>query len=453
MVLWQVLKPTKNRGRSRFSICWAFGLTFLLSTGFFFFFGSSLLFRDDLASSRTRIDECLGHRWINFQLLGDHFHPNFFDIEDADHAEGSQAVGGRALDAFGALDHFIQRFQALGELVWGQDVQVPSSQPCGQTNILPTAANGQRQLVFSYDNSAPSKFEAQAHFFHLSGLQGVCDEHLTGLIPSHNVDFLAPQLIDDVPDSRSSNADTGPNRIDFGIDRSYGNFGAETRLTAHGSDFDHAFRDFRNFKLEQPANKLLITSGKHNFDLGALLSNIQDQTTYAVTVVELFARDLLRPGHKPFSTVDLHDQGTAFNPLHGSGDDLTFPLPEISHQGITLILTEALNHHLLGRLGRNTAQIFQSNGFRPYRCLGIIDVVVDVPPHRDLSGQWINATSKFLNIKAVEVLASRTLHGLFKVLEKQVAVDVAILGNGIEQSDHVGWVHGRLLTERCKLTE
>ena len=169
--------------------------------------------------------------------------------------------------------------------------------------------------------------------------------------------------------------------------------------------------------------------------------------------MELLARDLLRAGHESFCTVDLHDQCTTFNPLHGSGDDLTFSLAEISHQGVTLILTEALDHHLLGGLGGNPAQIFQSDGFRPNWCVGVIDVFVDVPPHRDLAGHGVDPTSKLLNIKAVEVLSSGTLHGLFKVLEKQVAVDVAILGNGIEQSDHVGWVHGRLLTERCKLTK
>ena len=169
--------------------------------------------------------------------------------------------------------------------------------------------------------------------------------------------------------------------------------------------------------------------------------------------MELFPRNLLRPWHESLSPVDLYDQCSAFNPLHGPGDNLTFSLPEISHQRVTLILTEPLNHHLFRRLGGNAAKILQSNRFRSYQCLGVVDVVVDISPHRDLAGHGINATPKFLNIKAVEVLSSSTLHGLFKVLKKQVAVDVAILGNGIEQSDHVGWVHGRLLTERCKLTE
>ena len=169
--------------------------------------------------------------------------------------------------------------------------------------------------------------------------------------------------------------------------------------------------------------------------------------------MELFTRDLLRSGHKPFSTIDLHDQRPAFHTLHGPGDDLPFSLPEIGHQGVTLILTEALDHDLLCRLGRNTAEIFQCDRFRPHWCVGVIDVVVNVPPHRDLSGHGIDSAPKLLNIETVEMLSSRTLHGLFKVLEKQVAVDVSILGNGIEQSDHVGWVHGRLLTERCKLTK
>ena len=169
--------------------------------------------------------------------------------------------------------------------------------------------------------------------------------------------------------------------------------------------------------------------------------------------MELFPRDLFGPGHKSLSPVNLHDQCAAFNPLHGPGDNLTFSLPEISHQRITLILTESLDHHLFGRLGRNAAKIFQSDGFRSYHCLGIVNVVVDISPHCDLAGHGVNATPKFFNIKTVEVLSSGTLHGLFKILKKQVAVDVAILGNGIEQSDHVGWVHGRLLTERCKLTK
>ena len=99
------------------------------------------------------------------------------------------------------LDHFVQRFQTLGKLVWSQDVQVPSSQPRPDGHF---ARGGQWPMTVDLHGQQRPSEPAQAHFFHFGWFESVGMRtwltHSTG-----RCRFSRPPTHRQQPDSGSSN--------------------------------------------------------------------------------------------------------------------------------------------------------------------------------------------------------------------------------------------------------
>ncbi len=64
-----------------------------------------------------------------------------------------------------------------------------------------------------------------------------------------------------------------------------------------------------------------------------------------------------------------------------------------------------------------------------------------VPPDRDLAGEAIDLAAELLGVEGVEVLAGGADHRLLEVADQQVAVDVPVTGDGVEDAERFG-VHG-----------
>ncbi len=169
---------------------------------------------------------------------------------------------------------------------------------------------------------------------------------------------------------------------------------------------------------------------EHDLHLVPGVTHVEQQAAHAVARLELLARDLLRARHESLGSVDLHDERIALVALRKPGHELAAPLGVLVEQRVALVLAVALDHHLLGGLRRDSAEL-----------LRIVDLlahaVLVVAPQRDLARDPVNGASELLEVEGVEVLAGRAHHGLLEVLEHQLAVHALLACHGVHQSDDV----------------
>jgi len=121
--------------------------------------------------------------------------------------------------------------------------------------------------------------------------------------------------------------------------------------------------------------------------------------------------------------------------LRGAGDQLALALHELLEQAVALLLAELLDHHLLGRLRRNAAHAGERDLF--LRAIG------QVAPDSKRTTQAVHRAAELLEVEAVEVLARRADHRLLEIGDEDLAVDVAVACDAVEDSESFA-VHVRV---------
>ncbi len=71
-------------------------------------------------------------------------------------------------------------------------------------------------MIGDHDFGRPLVF-VEAHFLDSRRAQSLSDEALGVVAPFDDVDLLAPQLVDDLPDARSAGPDARTHRVDVGV--------------------------------------------------------------------------------------------------------------------------------------------------------------------------------------------------------------------------------------------
>ena len=215
---------------------------------------------DDLRLGSARLDDQRGHLRRHLQLRLQNTVADLLDVEDADHAHRTDAIEhllGHALDG---LDGLLENLEALGELDRREDVDVPAGEPRRQADVLPTTTDGQGKLVFTNDDGGSPQLEAQADLLHLGGLERVGDEDLARFVPPDDVDLLAAELVDDVPNAASPHAHARADGIDLRVDGRDRDLGAEACLAGHDLDLDHSLGNLGHLRLEEAADEVRVRS-------------------------------------------------------------------------------------------------------------------------------------------------------------------------------------------------
>ena len=151
-----------------------------------------------------------------------------------------------------------------------------------------------------------------------------------------------------------------------------------------------------------------MATRQDDLDLVTDIANIEDQAADAVTGMKLLTGDLLGTRHEALGPVDLHDERSTLVAVGGTGDDLPLPLGELLQQAVPLVLTEFLDHHLLGCLGRDPAELDQGDV--------LAAAVLLVAPDGDGTAGPVDVTAELLGVKRVEVLAGGAHHRLLEIL-------------------------------------
>ena len=107
---------------------------------------------------------------------------------------------------------------------------------------------------------------AEHHLVDFRRLQGVGNQDLERLVPAHDVDPLAPELIHDVLDARSADPDARADGVDLGVDRSDGDLGPVSRLARQRPDGDDLVGDLGDLQLEQTADEIRMRAAQDDLD-------------------------------------------------------------------------------------------------------------------------------------------------------------------------------------------
>ena len=191
----------------------------------------------------------------------------------------------------------IDRF---GQFLLRHDLNVPARQLARQTNILAPSSDGQRQLIFADKHDGAAEHLTENHLFDFGRLQGVGDQDLQVVAPTHNIDPLASQLVHDVLNAIAPNADARADTIDPQITTTDRHLRTVARLAGHGPYFDHPVDNLRNLLFEQSLHQLGPDAAEDNSHATSRLANLEDRCPYAFIGMVRLAGDLLAAWQEGF---------------------------------------------------------------------------------------------------------------------------------------------------------
>ena len=116
--------------------------------------------------------------------------------------------------------------------------------------------------------------KTEKNLTNLRRFQRVRDQNLGRLVPTHDVDLLAAQLIDDVSDATTPNTDTRADRVDLAVDRRHGHLRSVTRLAGQRPDLDDPLAHLGHLQLEQLTDVVRMGLGQDDANLALLFANV-----------------------------------------------------------------------------------------------------------------------------------------------------------------------------------
>ncbi len=180
----------------------------------------------------------------------------------------------------------------LLQLFGRHDFNIPAAELAGQTDILATSPNGQRQLVFTHQHNRTPQHVAQENLVNVRGLQCVGDQCLGIFAPAHDVDPFTCQFVHNVLDAIAAYAHTSADAIHPLVRTAHRDLAAVAGLARHGIDGDHAVGDFRYLLLEQPAHQTGATTAQHHLHATALGLHLVDDRSNSFVRMMRFAGNL-----------------------------------------------------------------------------------------------------------------------------------------------------------------
>src|ERR1041384_476808 len=178
------------------------------------------------------------------------------------------------------------------------DIDFPGRKLRCQPHVAPALPDRLRELVLEDVDRRALLRLVEDHLRDFRGLQRVLDEFLRIVAPADDVDVLAVELVDDVPDAAAANADAGAEAVDAVVGRVDRDFRAIARLARDALDDDRTVADLGDFELEEAADEILM--GARDVDADARAAPLDFAHVRAETVADpvILARDLVGLEHR-----------------------------------------------------------------------------------------------------------------------------------------------------------
>ncbi|EGE49067.1 Hypothetical protein APO_0033 [Acetobacter pomorum DM001] len=246
---------------------------------------------------------------------------------------------------------------AFGFFRFCQNINIPTRQLASQTDILPTTANSQRKLLIRHNHFYATGFFIHHHLADFSRRQRIHYKSSGLRAPRDDINLFALQFGHNGLHTGTTHTNASPDRIDRRITRNHGHFGARTRVTRNGFNFNNAIINFWHFLRKQLGQKGRMRAGKENLRSTRLITHIVDIGAHAIRVTERFTRDQLITSQQRFCRTNFNQQIAVFGPLNGAVYNFTHAVLEFVILALAFIFTHALHNHLLGGLRGNTPKI------------------------------------------------------------------------------------------------
>jgi hypothetical protein len=158
---------------------------------------------------------------------------------------------------------------------------------------------------------------------------------------------------------------------------------------------------------------------QHDANLVGLFAHVENHRPHALVGLMTFAGNLFALGQDGFDPLKVDDQIAAFPASNASGDDLSFAFEKFFVQAAALGLADALDEHLLGRLGSDAGQVACADRLSVHLGGDFACRTVDV--NRAIFGVDVG-------------LANGRHHGRFEVFVHRLFVDVFVPREGFDDS-------------------
>ena len=381
---------------------------------FGFALGTRLVFRsldrDQLGG--FRLDRS-GAVLVDARKLGQQLDRALREILERRDALLEKQLGLGLATALDRRDRAREPLRDLPHLGLALDVDLPTRELDGQAHVLAPSADRQRELVVRDDHVHRLLRLVDDHL--RDGRRRQRAAHIAGGIraPRHDVDPLAPQLLDDGLDAAALHAYAGADRIDVAVARDDRDFRTAAGLARGGLDRHDLLIHLRHFLLEELHEELDVRSGEH--DLRALgdLVHLDHVRADPVAGAIALARDLLLRRDHGLGAAEIDDNGALLEAADDAVHDLPLAVLVLVKGVVAFRVTDALDDHLLGRLGENPAEVRR------------------VELHADLVADLVVVSGLDLLLEA-EALPRRLQHRLFEGAGDLVPVDPLVLGDLID---------------------
>ena len=249
-----------------------------------------------------------------------------------------------------------RRLRGLGHGDVAPDIDAPAGQLCGQSGVLPFAADCQREHPLRHDDVRDAMLFVDPDLDHLGWAQGLGHEGGGILRPFDHVYLLAAQLRNDRLDAGATLAHRRADRIEALLARRHRDLGPAARLARYRLHLDRAGVDLGDFEFEQPAQEAFV--GSADIDLRTLgaTSDLQDEGLDVLSDPVVLEGRLFGRGQDGFCLADVQDDGPGLHARDRARDQFALAAGVLVENDVAFRLMKALQHDLLGRLGVDPAE-------------------------------------------------------------------------------------------------
>ena len=246
---------------------------------------------------------------------------------------------------------------ALLELRFGDDVELPAGELRGQADVLPLAADRERELiVFDHDlHRAIALVDADRRDFR--GRQRRPHENHGVVRPRDDVDLLALELLNHVLHANALHADASADRIHVAILRDDRDLGTRARLAGAELDLDDLLADLRDFHFEELHQIARARAREIELRTAVRQAHVREIGLHAVARLELLARDDLGAGQEGVGLAEVDHHVAALDTAGDAGDDLAFAVNVLVVDDLAFGIADLLEDDLLGGLRVDAAEV------------------------------------------------------------------------------------------------
>ena len=176
------------------------------------------------------------------------------------------------------------------------------------------------------------------------------------LVPAHDVDLLARELVDDRPHAAAALPDARADWVDVLVGGPHRELRAEARVAAHAHDLDDSVRDLAHLEAEERLDELAAGAGEDHARTVRLGVYAQDDGADGIADLVVLRRDALLRREDHLDLAHCHVGVAVGNRRNRAGDDVAHAVLVFGEGVGALGVADLLHDHLARGLRRDAPE-------------------------------------------------------------------------------------------------